>query len=257
MGRRRKSSPATDIPAVCQRFDRLLRGEFGNSVTLMAATLGVSHTALSRVINKGQMPSGQMLVGLAKLGRVNLHWLLAGGDEGMRGGNVADHVPVCDRLLPGAPWATPELLDPVGLPTSSPFLLDAAYWFRVPAHSPLVARPEERVAVGDYLLIETGPAWVTRPEAYVGRIVVLSHATNQSRLLARVGDKDLFAEATCHELDTFGSPADARLFTESQRPGAKPASPAGRRSGEGHDFYLDDIVGVVLEKRTLYPSRRM
>ena len=257
MGRRRKISPAKDVPAVCLRFDRLLRSEFGNSVTLMAAALGASHTALSRVINKGQMPSGQMLVGLAKLKRVNLHWLLADSEDRARGGNFADHVPVSDRLLPGAPRTTPELLDPLGLPTSSPFLLDAAYWFRVPAHSPLVGRPEERVAAGDYLLIETGPAWVTRPEAYVGRIVVLSDVTNQSRLLARVGDKDLFAEATCHELDTFGPPGDARLFTESQRPGAKPASPAGRRSGEGHDFYLDDVVGVVLEKRTLYPLRRM
>lgn len=258
MGRRRRNAPAKDAPGICQRFDALLRNEFGNSITQMAATLGVSHTALSRVINKGQMPSGQMLEGLARLGRVNLHWLLAGGEEdGTYRGGTANLVPVSKQLLPGPPRATPELLDPVTLPTSSPFLLDAPYWFRVSADSPLVARAEERVAAGDYLLIEAGPSWTGRLTACVGRVVVLRRPENRDVFLARIGDEDLFADKTRYELDTYGLFPAALLSTESRASGVEPASRKAPQRDATPTFYADDVVGVVLERRTLYVRKRV
>lgn len=258
MGRRRDTESPEEAPAICQRFDWLLRNEFGNSITQMAAALGVSHTALSRVINKGQMPSGQMLEGVAKLNRVNLHWLLAGGEEkSPHPDGGSRFVSVSDRLLLAAPRSAPDLLDPMVLPTSSPFLLGDPYWFRVPTDSPLLTRPKERVAPGDYLLVETGRAWTSRSSAHARRLLVLRGPTPSAGVLARVGDEDILGHVedagVRFALDTFGVVEQAVLFTELKR------DDAGRRGTKGAEvaadertFFADDVVGIVLEKRTLY-----
>jgi hypothetical protein len=259
VGRRRISKPPNDTPALCRRFEWLLQHEFANSITVMAAALGASHAALSRVINHGQLPGATMIEALARSGRVNLDWLLAGdADEPpARGPATSSFLPVSDRLLPGPPGASPEALGHLGLPTASPFALGDGYWFRVPSDSPLVARDAEEVAPGDYLLITAGPAWVGREEAYVGRIVVLRHPARQEGMLARVGDEDFFADTHAYELDTFGLFADALLITATRSTDAKPKPSSRSTPKGGQQFHVGDVVGVVVEKRTLYPRTRV
>jgi hypothetical protein len=251
MGRRRTTEPPEESPAICRQFEWVLSHLFGGSITHMAAALDVSHPALSRVINKGQMPSGQMLAGLARLRLVNLHWVLAGGDEkSARPAEPAtEFVPVAEQLLPGSPSNFPEKLGPLGLPTSSPFLLEAAYWFRVRRDNFVVGRTNAPAAVDDYLLVETGPAWTTRTEAHEERLLVLRHPDRQEGLLAQfVEDYSVDEE---RELDTFGLLATASILTSTNRSDAKK-----QRGPVGQTFYRDDVVGVVLEKRTLYGRAR-
>jgi hypothetical protein len=245
------------MPALCRRFVWLLEHEFTNSITVMATALGASHAALSRVINHGQLPSAPMIEALARSGRVDLRWLLAGDTEAptLCESGTAGCLPVSDQLLLGPPGSSPELLGPLGLPTASAFVLNDGYWFRIPANSPLVSREAEKVAPGDYLLIATGPGWVGRTEACVGRLVVLRHPVEREGMLARVADEDFFAGTTAYELDTFGVIPNAQLLTESRPTEAKPKS-RGTTRKDSPRFHADDVVGVVLEKRTLYSRKR-
>ncbi len=254
MGRRRSTEQPEDVPPICLRFASLLKDEFGNSITQMAKAMEVSHTAVSRVVNQGQMPSGQMLAGLAKLGQVNLHWLLTGGEQSQANHDGVNFLPVSDHLLPGPPKDSPEKFDPLGLPTSSPFLLDAAYWYRVAEGSLLAASKFESVATGDYLLIECGPAWTTRFAAYSNRLVVLRHPERAEGLLARIGEEDYFdADRDLHfELNMFGE-FKAALFFNAKRPDVGPRKTKAKEPvPERQEFFAEDVVGVVLEKRTLY-----
>ena len=77
--------PPDDTPLLCRRFEWLLKHHFGDSITLMAAAVGASHAALSRVLNHGQPPSAQMIEGLARSGRIDLNWLLLGEWRGGAG----------------------------------------------------------------------------------------------------------------------------------------------------------------------------
>lgn len=253
MGRRRTTEPPENPPAICRQFEWVLTHLFGGSITLMAHALGVSHPALSRVINKAQMPSGQMLAGLARLRLVNLYWVLAGGDEGAARAVEArtEFVPVAEQLLPGPPRNFPERVGPMGLPTSSPFLLEAAYWVRVRADSPVANRKDAPAGAGDYLLVETGESWTTRKEAHNERMLVLRHPDRDEGFLARIADD--YSPDEEHNLDTFNLLPAATLLTDTKRSDAK--RPTGK-SDVGQTFYRDDVVGVVLEKRTLYGRAR-
>jgi len=257
VGRRRASEQPEDVSPICLRFASLLKDEFGNSITQMAKAMEVSHTAVSRVLNQGQMPSGQMLAGLAKLGQVNLHWLLTGGEQDAANRDGVIFLPVSDHLLAGPPKDSPEKFDPLGLPTSSPFLLDAPYWFRVPENSLLAAIKFENVAAGDYLLIESGPAWTTRYVAYAHRLLVLRHPERAEGFLARIGEENFFdADRDPHfELNTFGELKTA-LFFNAKRPDVGPRKTKAKEPvPERQEFFAEDVVGVVLEKRTLYGRR--
>jgi hypothetical protein len=263
------------MPPLCRRFEWVLQNLFGNSITLMAAALGVPHASLSRVINHGQLPSAEMILGLARVGRVNLDWLLGGDDAPPTSARSAGtFLPVSDRLLPGPPSASPELLPPLGLPTASPFNIRDAYWHRVPAGSPIVARDVGgekgdkgrkddgwQVRPGDLLLIEAGPAWTARASAFAGRLVVLRHPGRPDGFFARVAADEEFLDdgefsSPHHKLDSFGLYPEADLFVESARPTPGPRESVEGRPDRRPSFYMDDVVGVVLEKRVLIGTGR-
>jgi hypothetical protein len=250
----------------------VLQNLFGNSITLMAAALGVPHASLSRVINHGQLPSAEMILGLARIGRVNLDWLLGGDDAPPTSTcSAGTFLPVSDRLLPGPPSGSPELLPPLGLPTASPFQLHDAYWHHVLAGSPIATwddgKKEDRgskddgleVRAGDLLLIEAGPAWTARASAFAGRLVVLRHPEQPAGLFARVAeDEEFFSEVSSrhHKLNTFGIYPEADLFVESTRPPDELREPVESGPDGSPAFYLSDVVGVVLEKRVLIGAGR-
>jgi hypothetical protein len=252
MGRKRQSRELPpDAPAICRRIDWLLRAIWANNMTRMAKDLGVSQTALSRVL-AGQMPSGKMLEGLAARADLNTRWLLAGqGAEMLGPGRSPGSVlcPLATALLPGDPAARPELLAGLTLPVASPHLLGAPYWFEVKGGDPVTkdwpGSPREKIAEGDYLLIETSSRWTERPEAYLGRLVVLC-AEGRAPLLVRVEkDEAYFAEDGRHDLNTFGLIPAAALLPKSRCEAVK--SGPGDSGGTAVLFYTDDVVGVVLQ----------
>ena len=248
MGRNRKSQQPAEVPAICARFDWILKREFGNSITTMARALEVPHASLSRVLNKGQMPSGEMLVALARLQRVNLEWLLSDGSrEQFERAQGFRFVPIASALLPGPLGHHLALVTSMGWPISSPYRLESPYLFRVNADSALV-RSAEKIAPGDHLLIETGEAWTRQDTAYIGRLVVLSDS-QATPLLGRVDrDEDYFAESRQFQVDTFGAFESATLQPDCLRKAPR-THPGKRKTGSPSkgSFFADDVVGVVVQ----------
>lgn len=253
MGRRRKERPLSeDVAPLCMRIEWLLRNYWHNSIAAMARDLGVSHTALSRVI-AGQMPSAKMLEALAVTAGVNLRWLLTGqGQEtlGPVGAVGGAFWPVVAKLLPGHPAEHPESLSILTLPAASPFALEAAYWLQVTAAMPVASDHVIGATAGDYLLLETSARWARRPEAYLGRVVALRLPADGGVILAKSERDPVEFEATPqHDLVTFGVYKEARLFPAASRDvenRKKPESVTGGRSLVR--FYMDDVVGVVLQR---------
>lgn len=249
MGRSRKSQQPTEVPAICARFDWILKREFGNSITLMARALEIPHASLSRVLNKGQMPSGEMLVALARLNRVNLDWLLSdGSQEQFQREQGFRFVPIVSALLPGPPERHLALVTSMGWPISSPYRLESPYLFRVPEDCSTLTRPAEKIAAGDHLLIETGKAWTQQEAAYCGRLVVLCDS-KAPPLLGRVDrDEDYFAESRQFQVDTFGAFESAALQPDLSRKAAR-TNPGKAKSGSpsSGSFYAEDVVGVIVQ----------
>ena len=257
MGRRRSSEPEPQSPAICQRMEWLLVNEFKGSITLMSSALKVSHTALSRVINKGQMPSGQMLEGLARLGRINLQWLLV-GDEGAdwpRIDRSYNSAPISRHLLRDAPSRVPEQLTALSLPVATPYLLCDPYWFQVPSKTQLVTAKSSKIVAHDFLLIEAGPAWTSRSEAWIGRMVVLQAPKKPQGLLAQVEPLPVSGK----HLETVGydvsiiddinaNKQSSMIFTRV------PTAPEEAPEQKPHRFTISDVVGVVLEVRAVLAS---
>lgn len=254
MGRKRQDrEPSADLPPICQRVDWLLKHNWNNNITGMARDLGVSQTAVARVLG-GQLPSGKMLEGFAVQG-VNLRWLLTGqGQESVGLGSAAGGVfwPLVSHLLPGKPADCPELLTHLTLPAATPFVLEAAYWLQVNGEMPIASAPALGVRPGDYLLIETADRWTRRPEAYLGRIVALRLPEQRGVILAKCDPHDAYYERIPqHELDTFGVRPESRLFPGITRADAGDHPPGSKtKRKELTQFYASDIVGVVLQRTT-------
>ena len=253
MGRKRQDrEPSPDIPPICQRMSWLLTHVWGNNMTRMARDLGVSQTAVSRVLG-GQVPSGKMLEFLIVTAGVNLRWLLTGqGQEtlGRVGAVGGAFWPVVANLLPGQPSEHPELLSHLTLPAASPFVLESAYWHQVTAGMPVASDRVIGATAGDYLLLETAARWTRRPEAYLGRMVALRLPDDGGVILARSGRDRLEMEETVeHDLDTFGVIEEARLLPRIMRDAARRerAKTTGAKRGLVR-FFADDVVGVVLQR---------
>jgi transcriptional regulator with XRE-family HTH domain len=248
MGRNRKSQQPAEVPAICARFDWILKREFGNSITTMARALGVSHTTLSRTLNKGQMPSGEMLVALARLHRVNLEWLLSDGShEQLERAQSFQFVPIVSALLPGPLERHPALVTPLGMPISSPYRLESPYLFRVSDDS-AIARSGEKIAPGDYLLIETGETWTSRESAYIHRLVILCDASGMPHIGRVDRDEDFFSEDRQFQVETFGVFEQAQLKPDCRRKDARINSRKTKsRNTSVEIFFGDDVVGVVVQ----------
>jgi hypothetical protein len=163
--------------------------------------------------------------------------------------------PLATALLPGDPMSTPELLTGMTLPAASPHLLEAAYWVRLTEKDSVTRNEREKIAEGDYLLVETAERWTRRPEAYLGRLLVLRAPGRQAPLLARVSlNPEPFEDDTLHELNTFGIVNDACLVPRVTRQEARPSP--GRTATWANRFYADDVAGVVLQIARLLGSGR-
>jgi hypothetical protein len=255
MGRKRQDRDLSPhLSPICQRMDWLLRHIWANNMTQLARDLGVSQTAVARVL-AGQVPSGRMMEALATRHAVNLRWLLTGqGQEtlGQVGAAGGAFWPVVTRLLPGRPVDNPELLGPLTLPAASAFLLECPYWVQVTSAMPVVSSATWGIGAGDWLLVETAERWTRRPEAYLGRLIAVRLPGERGVILAS-GDRDSIEveETPQHALNTFGVCKEARLFPMLTREVAQREPPESLSGGpDVAHVFADDVVGVVLQRVT-------
>src|SRR5206468_9457047 len=74
------------------------------------------------------------------------------------------------------PNEVPEMLTWTSLPVADALYSETAYWFRIPEVHPLTkgkAAKVHMVKPGDYLLMESAPAWTQRLDAIHGRLCAL------------------------------------------------------------------------------------
>jgi hypothetical protein len=253
MGRKLEDRPLPkNAPPLIHRINWLLKLVWGGSITWMAASLGMSHPALSRIL-AGQMPSGKMLEALAGRPDINVHWLLTGDGDALIGrgqGSTGALCPIADQLLPGDPKEHPELLSQMALPAASAFLVESPYWYPVKASDPIVNDANSRVASGDYLLIDTSARWTRRLKGFVGRIVVLRLPDNAKDMILGIvaEDEDYFEDPVQHAIDTFGVLGETLLFPNIKREDAlaKPEKNTAKKKNVTQ-LYSDDVRGVVLQ----------
>jgi hypothetical protein len=156
---------------------------------------------------------------------------------------------IATSLLPGPPADHPERVGSLGFPAATPFGLHAAYWFRVPDGLPVTRREGEPTQAGDYLLIETDPAWTRRTRLLAGRLIAVRHPEDRSVILARVAVHEDYFQKGQYDLDTFDDPRREQILVDGARDGAQ-ARPSRARRGSTNapTYFAEDVVGVVLQR---------
>src|SRR4051794_31806674 len=141
------------------RVERLLREVWGGSQRRMAADLGVSQALISLVVRGEQAPGRKLLEALARHPRGDATGVYEG-----KGGPLADldrsvpsgepMLPVARCVLPGPPQGESALMTGSLFPVAASFHRASRYWLEVQPHDPVALAPEQRIAVGDLLLME-------------------------------------------------------------------------------------------------------
>lgn len=143
--------------------------------------MGVSGTAIYKVVTGRQEPGGKILAGLARLPSVNSDWVLTGEGEPFRtavvlASNAGDRLPVLDRLLPGPPSEHEARLAGREMWVAATLVGPTRYVVRIRGDDPITRDQDAKVAAGDLALIETDRFWDADPSALDGRILALDLA---------------------------------------------------------------------------------
>ena len=146
-----------------ERVAGLLRSIWAGNRAAMARDVGVSHTAINRVVNGQRPPGRSLLTAISGHPKVNPGWLLTGEgepllaerkDTGAGGGNV----PVAKRPLPGPPGEHADLLSGDSFPVAHPFYRATQYWLEIQPKDPVVRDASQRIMPNDLLLLDTDTA---------------------------------------------------------------------------------------------------
>jgi len=229
----------------------------------MARDLGISHPVISRVVAGKQEPPGQLLLALSRWPKINLRWLFLGEGEpvsdrdlGIGGGRFC---PVAQRLLPGDPGRYPEWLSETSLPVAEAYYTETAYWFCVSGNCPIVHVPDERIKAGDYLLMETSSAWISRVERMYKYLIALRDQgeAESGIVLGRLGwgEHDFFEAPDQFDLRVYkacGPPEETQLLGPQAivPPAGSPPESGGKgRTGRRKSplgYRQDAVVGVCV-----------
>ena len=160
-----KKRPSKTTPI--DRFTYLWEAVWRKNSSAMAREIGVSHTAVAKVVRDGQPPGRHLLESVAGHAKVNPGWLLSGEGEPLLAEKTVSQsggwqVPISLVLLPGPIAKHQELLSGKSAFTAGFYYRPTRYWYEVPADAAIVKRNRERVSGGDLVLIETDPKQVRR-----------------------------------------------------------------------------------------------
>lgn len=227
-------SDKTDLDTA-QRVSSLAEQLWGGNQSKMAKDLGLSQPAVHRAVKGARRPSYDLLIALAKDGRVNVGWVLTGEGDPFVKSQPNLMLPVFTRpsVKPLGQASAPMSAQSFAV---APHLFRASrYWYRVSRSDEIVEF--EKVSVGDLLLVETDPQYWSGSFWFASQLA-----------LVRTKEAMKFAELE-EESDEEGNRVGliANFFGHPSRP-----RPAGRRvqSGMGHlkaELADDDIMGLVLQ----------
>ena len=157
--RKSKSAEAQGLDAG-GRVSWLLRNVWDGNRAAMARDVGVSHTAINRVVSGERTPGRVLLTAISGHPKVNPGWLLTGEGEPLLAEREESPVggwalPIAKRPLPGPPQENMTLLSGESFPVARPYYVRSRYWLEI-QESDIVAQDlRQKTSPGDLLLVDT------------------------------------------------------------------------------------------------------
>jgi len=181
MTTRRKISKKASRPLSpeADRVHYVLWTLFGGSQTAMAASVGASQSAISRVMSGKQAPTEKMMRSLAALAGVDKRWALEGigGCPETPEPRLASEpfLPVVDEFVAKMSADRQRDVSSERRTIAPSDYRPTRYFFRVSGLSVLTQVPELRIVPADLLLVETDVnRWEENPTYLNGRVCVTS-----------------------------------------------------------------------------------
>ena len=144
----------------------------------LAAAIGVSTAAVSRIFQGKQKIGPRMVAALAAHPRINSAWVTDGLGEPLRStgpgqvGTPGRMLPVYPTLLTGSPEYLPRR-STVLFPVAEAHFSESRCWYQVPADAPITRDASWMIRPGDLLLLDyDGLDWLEDSWTLVGRLCV-------------------------------------------------------------------------------------
>lgn len=174
--------------SAAKRVRHLLLVLWSGNRSAMARDIGMSHTAINRVVSGQRPPGRSLLSAICCHPKVNPSWLLTGEGEPLlaereetgTGGWV---LPIARKAFLGPPEENRRLLTGDTFPIPVSFYRDSRYWLEVQAGDAALRDAGERLKPGDLLLMETDASFWRDLHAVHDRLAVIrTHAKDESQL---------------------------------------------------------------------------
>ncbi len=240
--RQSTGSPTPPLTPMAGRVVRLLHLLWGGKQRQMAADLGVSQAAISRIVRGEQAVGPRMQATIGARRGVNADWLRTGLGEPLLDPAVEAAAgdwlaPVAKVILPGTPADHSGLLTGERLAVANAYRRTTRYVLVVGPDDLVVGVEGAKVAAGDHLLMEADrDLWLNNRRVLVGKLVAL-------RLSGEHGGDFVLARADMHpttrelSFDCFGvrvAPTSdtGAIGMVDQGAGSRQPEPAAEASGE-------------------------
>lgn len=174
---KKNDTPSNSETDITSRLVKVVNALWGGVLSHMARDLHLPQPMIWKTVKGKQAVSGQLLVALARLTHVNLHWLIHGvGPMTLEVDGVHSGARVVDGLLPGTPDAHPHrFLPDADHPLASGFV-KSQYWVRVKQSDPVARAKTVGVEPGDWLLLETDPQRFPSEDEMEDKLIVIPTA---------------------------------------------------------------------------------
>ena len=192
--RQSTGSPTPPLTPMAGRVERLLDLRWEGKQRRMAADLGVSQAAISRIVRGAQAVGPRMLATIGAHRGVNADWLRTGLGEPLLDPAVEAAAgdwlaPVARVILPGTPTDHSGLLTGERLAVANAYRRPTRYVLVVGPDDPIVRVEGAKVAAGDALLLEADAGiWQSNLMVLAGKMVAVRlggvKGTDYMRLLA-------------------------------------------------------------------------
>jgi hypothetical protein len=209
---------------------------FGRNQTKLAAAVGCSQAAISRIVAGKQEPGTKVLAGVAAIPGIDAQWALHG--IGRRPGptqrafQMEGLLPVLNDVASKMTAELQRTMSSEQRIVASPDFSPTRYFLRASEKSDLVADPIAKVMPGDLLLVEADASrWAGNPVYLDGRTCIVQDGIEGGRW--RFVRARWAPDGAALRFDNLGSTASRRTRQVGKLP-AKGISPA-------------DVVGVILQ----------
>jgi hypothetical protein len=203
-----------DLATVRGRVKWMVDSLHDGKLNRLAATIGASGAAISRVLGGKAEVGPRLLEALAAHPQVRADWVRFGLGEPLRSSDPSgappggQFLPVAVAILPGAPADHPLALSGEHYAVSGFHYRPTRYWLRVTEEIPEKARAAGRLEPEDLVLMEADPrGWRDDPRVLVGRLCGLRRLRDGSPIyiLAAITASSDTGELT---YDAFGQKED-------------------------------------------------